>query len=175
MPRLFVGFPVPSVILLELQRKFSSFDLAFPKSFHMTFKFLGDVENSKISAIIQRLQQVRAPQLTFSFSHLGTFSNFEGLPRVLWVALRPEEPLLKLHEQVEQFLQELFPRDKSYQPHVTLGRFTSSKHLSVLPSVLKMTLPSFPFLIKEFYLYKSEQQPNGIYKHSILSTIPLHS
>ncbi len=175
MTRLFVAFPVPSVVLLELQRKFTSYDLAFTKEFHLTLKFLGEVGDDKISEIIQHLQQIRASMPTFSFSHLGTFSDPDGQPRVLWVALQPEEPLQVLHTAVEQALQGQFPRDTNYKPHITFGRFTSDKYLSVLPSVLKMAPPHFAFMIKELCLYKSEQQQDGSYKHVVLAKIPLQS
>ncbi len=175
MARLFVGFPVPSMVPFELQRKFTSYDLTFPKEFHMTLKFLGEVGDSRISEIIHHLQQIRASMPTFSFSHLGAFSDRDGQPRVLWVVLRPEEHLQALHAAIEQTLAGQFPRDTDYKPHITLGRFTSDKHISTLPSVLKMTPPSFTFLIKELCLYKSEQQSNGTYKHIVLAKIPLHS
>src|SRR3989344_5961852 len=161
MTRLFVGFPVPSMVPLELQRKFSSYDLTPSKEFHLTLKFLGEVGDSRISEIIQRLHKVHMSMPSFSFSHLGFFPDLDGKPRVLWVALRPPEPLQELHEHVEKALSGLFPRTFDYQPHITLGRFRSDKNTSALPSVLKMTPPAFTFLIKEFCLYKSEQRPDS--------------
>ncbi len=175
MARLFVAFPVPSMVPLELQRKFASYDLLPSKEFHLTLKFLGEVGPSRIPNIIERLHKIRAPMSTFSFSHLGVFPDLEGKPRVLWVALQPEEPLLDLHSAIDRALTGLFPNDKDYQPHLTFGHFRSDKNLSALPSVLKMTPPAFTFLIKEFYLYKSEQGTDGTYQHTILAKFPLYS
>ena len=175
MVRLFVAFPVPSEVPLELQQKFSAYDLMPVKEFHLTLKFLGDVEKHKIPAIIERLHQVQAPMLTLSLSHLDIFLDLDGKPRVLWVALQPEEILLELHHNIEDVLQGLFPREPNYTSHLTLGRFRSDKNLSSLPSVLKMILPAFSFTIKAFCLYKSEQRENSIYTHIILARFPLHS
>lgn len=174
MARLFVAFPVPSMVPLELQLKFSTYDLTPVKEFHLTLKFLGEVGASKIPEIVKRLQTVQALMPTLSFGHLGVFPHMNGKPRVLWVALRPEEPLQKLHNQVEQALSGIFPSNQDYKPHLTLGRFQSDKHMSALSSVLKMTPPHFTFMIKELYLYKSEQR-DGKYTYTILAKIPLHS
>jgi|SRR3989344_4905943 len=175
MTRLFVAFPVPSVVPLELQHKFASYDLTPSKEFHLTLKFLGEVGDSKIPEIIQRLHMVRVPMPTFSFSYLGVFPDLDGRPRVLWVALQPEEPLQELHELLDQALSGLFPREFDYKPHITLGRFSSDRNTSTLPSVFKMILPHFTFIIKELYLYKSEQQADGLHIHTILAKIPLQS
>ncbi len=174
MARLFVAFPVPSMVPLELQRKFSNYDLTPVKEFHLTLKFLGDVGNSKIPEIIKRLQQAHTPMPTFSFGHLGTFYDFDSKPRVLWVALQPEEPLLALQRAIDKALQGLFPSENNYQPHLTLGRFRSDRNVSALPSVLKMTPLAFTFIIKEFCLYKSEPTADG-YTHIIVAKFPLHS
>ena len=75
MTRLFVGFSVPSVVPLELQRKFNVYDLTLVKEFHLTLKFLGDVPEHTIPEIIQRLSSVHTPLPAFSFGSLGTFAD----------------------------------------------------------------------------------------------------
>lgn len=171
MARLFVGFPVPSDVPSVLQQQFKNYDLSFPKSFHLTFKFLGDVANSKIPGVIQRLQQVQQPQITVAFGPLGMFSD-HGEPRVLWIALQPEAPLQALQSAIDDALVPLFPRDKDYHPHVTLGRFKSKRNIFSLPSVLQMPSPSFRFLVKEFFLYESIPL-EGRHEHKTLATIQL--
>jgi 2'-5' RNA ligase len=96
-----------------------------PESIHLTLKFLGDIEETRVGAICQALGHAAGQSSSFSVDvrGLGVFPDHRA-PRVLWVGLHPPDSLTRLAEQVEAALAPLgFPAEnKPFRPHLTLAR-----------------------------------------------------
>ena len=97
-----------------------------PKSIHLTLKFLGDIDESKVSSIQQAIDTIGKGHGPFSVNvqGMGAFPNFQ-YPRVLWVGFSGNiEPLQLLAQEVEQALEPLgFAREeRPFTPHLTLAR-----------------------------------------------------
>ena len=98
-----------------------------PEGIHLTLKFLGDIDPSRVDEILGAMERVAqgTGSLTFSLSELGAFPNPDR-PRVIWVGLKGDlDPLGELQARIDQemHLTEGFPReDRSFTPHLTLGR-----------------------------------------------------
>ncbi len=62
-------------------------------NFHLTLKFLGDVEDRNINEISAALQKIAESQTPFSIEigGIGAFPNL-ARPRVLWVGLKQGTP-----------------------------------------------------------------------------------
>jgi RNA 2',3'-cyclic 3'-phosphodiesterase len=99
-----------------------------PESTHLTLQFLGDVPSHLVAQIERGLRDAcrNATPFTLHVSELGAFPN-PRRPRVVWVGLTGDghsiAALQALHAAVTARMQPLgFQPDKSFKPHLTLGR-----------------------------------------------------
>ncbi len=97
-----------------------------PDSIHLTLKFLGDVPEERIRAIVAALERECAPvtPLTFAVAGAGCFPNARR-PNVVWVGVEDSTgQLLALQQAVERALNPLGypPEGRPFKPHLTLGR-----------------------------------------------------
>ena len=94
-------------------------------NFHLTLKFLGNIDESKIEPIGAALTDALRPfqRFTINAKGLGVFPNPKR-PRVLWVGLVGSQ-LLSLQAKVESALTPLgfAPEEKKFTPHLTIGRW----------------------------------------------------
>lgn len=100
-----------------------------PEQWHVTLKFLGNVQAANVEALSSALGSVASgiSPLSLSASGVGFFPQ-RGAPRVVWVGIHePAERLTALHERVEAavatFTNE--PSESQFKSHVTLGRVKS--------------------------------------------------
>lgn len=98
-----------------------------PGNFHLTLKFLGDVEESIIPGIVDGLEHVSAKlPHDFKLTSISAFPNLSN-PRVLWYGIR-DKLSKNLYQQIQNICGELgFDRDrKPFRSHLTIGRIKSS-------------------------------------------------
>jgi 2'-5' RNA ligase len=92
---------------------------------HLTLQFLGDVEDEKIPKIIEAITAAAKEVSPFEFAveKIGAFPP-KGSPHILWAGISECPPLLKLQQRIEEMLKPLGfkPEDRSFTPHLTLGR-----------------------------------------------------
>jgi RNA 2',3'-cyclic 3'-phosphodiesterase len=107
---------------------------------HITLKFFGEVERSRLAdadmALRESLSQTPAFQL--ALNGVGAFPSLRS-PRVLWVGISEGRgPLTELHRRLDAALgRQGFPMDaRPFQPHLTLGRLTSGRNLEGLAKLL---------------------------------------
>jgi RNA 2',3'-cyclic 3'-phosphodiesterase len=171
--RAFICIEMPSAIkerINDLQRalKKNQAHISWVKSsnIHLTIKFLGDVQASKIQSAIDAL--ARATQSTGEFEievgGAGCFPSPKN-PRVLWVGLsRLPEPLAQLHSNIEnEFAREGFPREqKRYSPHLTIGRVRAPLNAAKTADDLIATgFEPHTFKAAEVILMRSDLNPSG--------------
>jgi 2'-5' RNA ligase len=94
-------------------------------NFHLTLKFLGNIDESQIEPIGAALFNALHlfPRLTINAKGLGVFPSMKR-PRVLWVGLVGNE-IVSLQAKVEWALTPLgfAPEEKKFTPHLTIGRW----------------------------------------------------
>jgi 2'-5' RNA ligase len=100
-----------------------------PANFHLTLKFLGDVDEAKVETIAAALEREFCPFLCFTINAkgLGVFPDLKR-PRILWVGLVGDE-LNVLASKVERVLIPFgFAAEKrAFTPHLTVGRWREFK------------------------------------------------
>ena len=159
--RLFVSFDVPTEPLLKVQKKLFDGGLKITTQFHCTLKFLGRVDETLVPSLVERLRRVKIASFRVHFDRIGAFPR-ETSPRVLWVGLKPEEPLLALHRQIEDVFDGLFERDERFMPHVALARVKFLKDKSRFLRLFKeLQVEPLEFSVNEFCLMKSELKRDG--------------
>ena len=109
-------------IQADLRQCRAKLTLVNPDIIHITMKFLGEVDEKDIPAIIRALEDVRSEPFTIGVSGVGV--NNPGSPRVVWARIDPVEACKALNDRIETALEPLgFAREKRpYTPHATIAR-----------------------------------------------------
>lgn len=164
--RLFIAFEIPedvSTSLSALQEKIR-FDgkATKPKTFHLTLKFLGEVEKEKLSILIEELSKVQFNPFEANLSHIGAFPNTNN-PRVVWIGLEPQDTINELQKKIDLATQKLgFDPDNRFHPHLTLARIKFIKNRKEFADMLDNLSPTKgSFKLDSFKLIKSTLTPNG--------------
>lgn len=97
-----------------------------PENMHLTLQFLGDVEDTLVPEVCQRVASAAAPFAPFQvgFSQAGAFPSLDR-PRTVWIGVdQGRQELIDLQLAIQETLLEMrFPRERrTYKPHLTIGR-----------------------------------------------------
>lgn len=142
---------------------------------HLTLKFIGEVDESRILDIDDALKEIILPEFSLSLKGVGTFPP-RGTPRILWAGVEPIEGTAALRNSIERTLAAIdIPRDKrKFVPHLTLARLRNCP-IHPLQQFLAgnafLQTPEFP--VEYFHLYSSWLTKKGAL-HTIESSYPLY-
>jgi 2'-5' RNA ligase len=136
-----------------------------PSLWHLTLKFLGEVEDELTPAVADLVAEVTARHEAFhmTLAGSGVFPNLER-PRTLWVgATEGAAEFRRLAIALDEGLDGLGfqPEDRPPLAHLTLARFRDSYELGELPPQLGATPDIVRFAVKEVVLLKSVLRPRG--------------
>ncbi|MCX6133580.1 MAG: RNA 2',3'-cyclic phosphodiesterase [Ignavibacteriales bacterium] len=183
--RAFIALPLPAEIRREfatLQKQLieSQADVKWDTSdkFHITLKFLGDVESSQPGLLAKEVQNSIGTFRHFdlSFVTLGAFPN-PGRPRVVWIGSEQNEDVTGLQRSVEMACSSFgfAKEDRPFHAHVTLGRVKGDRNIDRLTAKLKsITFKPLIARCTEVHIIRSELKPAGSV-YTLLNSIPLAS
>jgi 2'-5' RNA ligase len=141
-----------------------------PANIHLTLAFLGDTEEKRIRILSSLLIDKCSGFGEFDFTLAGTgvFKNFRD-PRVIWAGIRSSERLSDLNSKISTGLKEtgFNTEERSFKPHLTLGRIRSLKDPENLKSALERYRETeFQTIqVREVFLFESILTQKGpIYK-----------
>lgn len=176
MVRVFIAIDVPPSVRDQLQRMQEHLgDVQLPvrwvqpDGIHLTLAFLGDVLEAHLPAIQQVMDRVSERHVPFrlAVAGLGAFP-VRGTPRVIWAGVDGDlAPLSHLHQQLTAELRSsgFAIEDRSFSPHVTLGRAKSpwsAAHLQAWRSTVTRVPSEFGrWTVKCISLMQSHFQPQG--------------
>lgn len=182
MPRLFIGIPLPNAYrkaffpltasLSELTD--ASINWSRPGTWHLTLKFLGETDETRIPAIRKALAAVDFPAFLMQPGTAGAFPDARR-PKVLWLGLtQGSESCTLLAQSIEDALAGIgIPREKKpFRPHLTLGRVRRpgpGDWNTVLDAAGAAEWP--PFTVTRFILWQSTLAPEGAI-HTPLAEFP---
>lgn len=96
-----------------------------PDNYHLSLKFLGEVNDEKIEQVERGLEKVAGSTkiMEIEFGGFGAFPTIRR-PRVVWVGADPTPALRCLKQDIEWALAGCgFEREtRAFHPHVTLGK-----------------------------------------------------
>jgi len=137
-----------------------------PANFHLTLKFLGDIEQTQIEAIGAALEERLRPfpRFTINAKGLGVFPDLRR-PRIMWIGLAGNE-LTTLAAQVELALLPLgfAPEKRNFTPHLTIGRWRQTDRPSKTLGQELASLKEYQFgasNVDEVILFQSVLKPEG--------------
>jgi 2'-5' RNA ligase len=165
MPRLFTGLEIPPEIGQSLSMMRGGLPGARwidPENYHMTLRFIGDIDDALAREIASLLDQVRRRGFAMRFDGLSSFGGRR--PRAVIAAIPPVAPLIELQAEHERIMQRvgLEPEGRKFSPHVTLARLrdTSSRQVAdYLATRGPFTSLSFP--VSRFVLFSSRASVGG--------------
>jgi 2'-5' RNA ligase len=165
MPRLFTGIEIPAHIaqgLSLLRGGLPGARWIDPENYHMTLRFIGDVDGHVSRDVMQILGGVRRPAFEVVLDRLDQFGGRK--PRAVFAGANPTPALVDLQSEHERRLQRigLPPESRKFAPHVTLARLRESSAHQVadyLSSRGPFRSPSFP--VRRFVLFSSRASTGG--------------
>jgi RNA 2',3'-cyclic 3'-phosphodiesterase len=166
MPRLFVALDLPGAAkerLAELAGGLPGADWVEPERYHLTLRFLGDVEGSAADDVREGLSVLRARSFYLDLRGLGVFP-LRGDPETLWAGAGRNEALRSLRNKVESLVVRCGqpPESRKFHPHVTLAKVRGSRPDWVGAYVAGHSLFSAPEIpIQSFSLFSSRLTPEG--------------
>ena len=162
--RLFIAIDFNELkdYFLELQGNLpKNAKLSFTRTFHITLKFLGEVQPDRVDDIINILKNTKFEAFTVFLDLIGIFPT-ENYIRVVWVGIKPEEKVLELQKNIDASLIKLFKKEKDFKAHITIARVKYPEDKKrFLEQLRKIKVESKKFEIKDFRLVKSDLTPEG--------------
>ncbi len=135
-------------------------------NFHLTLKFIGEVESKKIERIDAILQQTLLSYKPFSIEigGIGTFPNMSR-PRVVWIGLKHGDGnVRKLANLINRDLVKVgITQESRYHPHLTLARLRRQVNLESKIEIFKQfeKVDGTGLSVKLIALIKSDLQHSG--------------
>ena len=162
MLRLFVGIDLPPALKLRLSMLCGGVPEARwvdPGNFHVTLRFIGEVDEGVASDIDAALLRLSAPRFQLALAGVGQFGT-----RMLWAGVEKSPPLLQLQSKVEGALQRagLPPETRRFTPHVSLARLRQPLGPKVQAFLAANALfRAEPFEVTQFSLVASYLTKSG--------------
>ena len=174
MIRSFLAIELPEAIrkrIEEVQKdlRSSKSDVRWvsPEKIHLTLKFFGNVEESRVDTITKSIGPLVGGTRHFSLEvrGMGAFPNVRN-PRVIWMGLIDEQQvLIPLQKQLEFTLETIGfqVEDRLFRPHLTLGRMDSGRGKDeLIGRVQKYKEVKFGDVeVERLVLFKSDLKPTG--------------
>lgn len=175
--RSFVCIELPDNIKESIQRFISELkgldkDVKWveEKNLHITLKFLGEEPITKVEklkgVLAKGIPDLKLSPFRLNLKGFGGFPNLDR-PRVIWIGLEGEgvSQLKTLRDFIEAEARRIdfSKEEKSFSPHITIGRVKVGKISSALKARLeKEENAEFgDFLVREIILMRSQLFPSG--------------
>ncbi|MGD9866925.1 MAG: RNA 2',3'-cyclic phosphodiesterase [Hyphomicrobiales bacterium] len=165
MPRLFSGIEIPRPIgdrLAMLKAPLPGARWVDPDNYHVTLRFIGDVDDIAAREFAANLDRVRAAPFDLTLDGLGSFGR--GKPHSIWARVAPcaaLDALQRAHERAARSA-ELPPESRQFHAHVTVARLRNTRPEAVARYLEQRgAFYSGPFRVSRFVLFSSRASTGG--------------
>jgi len=164
MLRLFTALEIPAEIgqsLALLRGGLPGARWVEPENYHVTLRFIGDIDDALGGEIASLLGRVKRPPFAVRIEGLDSFGG--NKPRAVVAAISAVPELVELQAEHERLMQRMgLEPDRKYRPHVTLARLrdTSSRQVAEYLST-RGPFRSMSFPVSRFVLYSSRASLGG--------------
>jgi 2'-5' RNA ligase len=165
MPRLFSGIEVPLAVaerLSVLRAGLPGARWIDPENYHLTLRFLGDVDGAIARDFTHALADIDAGPFELRLDGLGSFGG--GKPRAIFADIEPSEGLEALRRANERAAREagLPPEGRNFKPHVTLARLRGARADAVAAYLERQGgIGPETFTVSRFVLFSSRNSVGG--------------
>ncbi|CAN7158596.1 RNA 2',3'-cyclic phosphodiesterase [Brucella pseudogrignonensis] len=165
MPRLFTALEIPRDAALSLSLLRGGLPGARwidVENYHITLRFIGDVEGHVADEVANALDRVRRPEFMLNLSGVDAFGSKK--PHSIYAGVSPSPELNALQGEIERICQRLrIPADpRKFTPHVTLARLRNP-HIADVVHYLSSrgNFSTMPFKVSRFVLMSSRDSVGG--------------
>jgi 2'-5' RNA ligase len=165
MPRLFTALEIPRDAALSLSLLRGGLPGARwldVENYHLTLRFIGDVEGHVADEIANALDRVRRPAFMLALSGVGAFGTKK--PHSIYAGVTPSPELFALQGEIERICQRLgLAADaRKFVPHVTLARLRNAADADVAHYLSgRGNFTTMPFRVDRFVLMSSRESVGG--------------
>ena len=165
MPRLFTALEIPrdqALCLSFLRGGLPSARWIDPENYHLTLRFIGDVDNATADEIVAGLDRVRRAPFSLTLQGLDAFGSKK--PHSVYAGVQPSQALELLQNEIERICQRigLSPDPRRFTPHVTLARLRQPKPEEVARYLAgRGAFRAPPFTATRFVLLSSRDSVGG--------------
>lgn len=172
--RLFVSIDLPDALadaVAEVQEPLQDtpgLTLVDPEQAHITLKFLGDVDEQRVSdledAIETAVADADVDPFEASIAGLGVFPSLDYIS-VVWAGVDDgAAAMTRLYDAIERETTAIGfdPEDHEFTPHVTLGRLKDARGKEMVQRLVRGDSPTFGrFRVEQVRLTESTLSGNG--------------
>lgn len=165
MPRLFTALEIPRDAALSLSLLRGGLPGARwidVENYHITLRFIGDVEGHVADEIANALDRVRRPEFMLTLRGVGAFGSKK--PHSIWAGATASPDLYALQAEIERICRRLgLPADpRKFTPHVTLARLKAARADEVAHYLaMRGNFCAGPFKVGRFVLMSSRESVGG--------------
>lgn len=165
MPRLFTGLEIPTTLANELSMLRGGIPGARwidPENYHVTLRFIGDIDDALAGDIASLLGQIRRKAFDIRLDGLSSFGGRK--PRAVVASIAPSPLMMELQAEHERLMQRvgLEPESRKFTPHVTLARLRDSSSQEVAEYLSSRAgFRAAPFPVSRFVLFSSRRSVGG--------------
>ncbi|WP_342361100.1 RNA 2',3'-cyclic phosphodiesterase [Terrarubrum flagellatum] len=165
MPRLFTGFEVPPDVAFELSMLRGGVSGARwidPDNYHVTLRFLGDIDGATARDFAWGLDEVQGEPIEVTIDALDSFGGDK--PRALLARVKLSRDLADLQYEHEKLARRvgLPPEQRKFIPHVTLARMRQASAHGVAAWLgARALFRSITFTAQRFVLFSSRESTGG--------------
>ena len=180
MARLFVGIDLPP----ELDDHLELMCYGLPgarwegtEKFHLTLRFIGEVNGRVHREIIDALQELEVPAFQLGLKGIGMFPP-RGPPTSVWAGIADPDPVVALKHRVDAGLRKIHglgPDPRKFAPHVTIARVGDCELDDIMAYVTEHALVRTAVVpVERFVLYSSVRTSRGS-SYRVEAAFPLRS
>lgn len=165
MPRLFTALEIPRSAAMSLSLLRGGLPGAHwidVENYHITLRFIGDVDGRTADEIVNRLDRVQRLAFELQLSGVGSFGSKK--PHSVWAGISPTHEVQALHWEIERICQKLglAPDPRKYTPHITLARLRSPRLEDVVHYLSRHgNFQTAPFVAMRFVLMSAKEGVGG--------------
>jgi RNA 2',3'-cyclic 3'-phosphodiesterase len=165
MPRLFTALEIPKNVAQTLSMLRGGLPGARwidSENYHVTLRFIGDVDDSVAHEVESMLGRVRRQPLELRLDGITAFGS--KIPRAIVATVAPSQALMETQAEQERMMQRigLEPEGRKYIPHVTLARLRDASNRDVADYLAgRGYFPSMSFTATQFVLFSSRASTGG--------------
>jgi 2'-5' RNA ligase len=165
MPRLFTALEIPRDAALSLSLLRGGLPGARwidVENYHLTLRFIGDIEGHVADEIANALDRVHRPAFLLALSGVGAFGSKK--PHSIWAGATASPDLAALQGEIERICQRIgvAADPRKFVPHVTLARLKNSNPIDVAHYLSgRGNFSTAPFKVGRFVLMSSRDSVGG--------------
>ncbi|MBB4186787.1 RNA 2',3'-cyclic phosphodiesterase [Sinorhizobium terangae] len=165
MPRLFTALEIPRNAAMSLSLLRGGLPGARwidVENYHITLRFIGDVDGRTADEIVERLDRIERPEFQLQLTGTGAFGSKK--PHSVWAGVSNDPEMFALQAEIERICQRLGlpPDPRKFTPHVTLARLRSSRVEDVVNYLSgRGNFLTSPFAVSRFVLLSSRDSVGG--------------